>query len=235
MTGPRTIVAIDIADPAQARALVEHLDPALCRLKLGNELFSRAGPGLVEAWTARGFDVFLDLKYHDIPNTVAGACRAAADLGVWMVNAHVSGGRRMLAAARDALGDADDRPYLVGVTVLTSMERSDLAELGFDDQPHDLVSKWADLAAAAGCDGIVCSAQEAEAMRARHGPDFVLVTPGIRPPQTSANDQRRTVTPEEAIKAGADYLVVGRPVTRATDPGTALRDFVAALPPDPAV
>jgi orotidine-5'-phosphate decarboxylase len=226
---PRTIVAIDSADPAAASALVERLDPGLCRLKLGNELFTRAGPRLVETWIVRGFDVFLDLKYHDIPSTVGGACRAAAELGAWMVNVHVLGGRRMLTAAREALGRAGDRPYLVGVTVLTSMERSDLAEIGLDAEPQALVPRWAALAADAGCDGVVCSAREAPALRAHHGDGLVLVTPGIRSPGSHGDDQRRTVTPAEAVAAGADYLVVGRPVTRAPDPGAALRTIVGGL------
>jgi orotidine-5'-phosphate decarboxylase len=225
---PRTIVAIDYADPDAAQRLVAYLDPAVCRLKIGNELFTRAGPGIIEGWIARGFDVFLDLKYHDIPNTVAQACHAAAELGVWMVNVHAVGGRRMLAAARGALDGHRRPPYLVAVTVLTSLARSDLAELGIDTEPEELALRWAGVAAEAGCDGVVCSAREARALRAHYGPGLVIVTPGIRPSGAHGDDQRRSTGPREALDAGADYFVVGRPITRAQDAAAALRDVVAA-------
>jgi orotidine-5'-phosphate decarboxylase len=199
----------------------------LCRLKVGNELFTRAGPAWVEQWQARGFEVFLDLKYHDIPNTVAAACRAAAALGVWMVNVHALGGRRMLAAAREALDGGATPPWLIGVTVLTSMEAADLREVGLADAPDGLASRLAALAADCGCDGVVCSAREAPVLRAERGRDFVLVTPGIRPDPGIADDQRRTVTPADALRAGSDYLVVGRPVTGASDPLAVLQALAA--------
>lgn len=228
--GPRLVVALDYADAAAADALVERLDPARCRLKVGNELFTRGGPARVERWAARGFDVFLDLKYHDIPNTVAAACRAAADLGVWMVNVHCLGGRRMLEAARAALDGTTQPPLLIGVTVLTSLDGRDLAEVGLEPGPARLASRLAVLAADSGCDGVVCSAREASQLRAAHGASFVLVTPGIRPAGSEADDQRRTVTPAAAVRAGADYLVVGRPVTAAVDPARALERLAGDLP-----
>ena len=221
--GPGIVVALDYADPDAAAALVSRLEPDLCRLKVGNELFTRAGPGLVERWQARGFEVFLDLKFHDIPNTVAAACRAAADLGVWMVNLHVLGGRRMIEAAREALDGQSHRPLLIGVTVLTSMDGRDLAEIGLDARPEALAGRLAVLAHDSGCDGVVCSAREAGALRRAHGAGFCLVTPGIRPADAAADDQRRTVTPSAAAAAGADHLVVGRPVTAAPDPAERLR------------
>jgi orotidine-5'-phosphate decarboxylase len=226
-SGPRIIVALDFAEPAAAEAMVDRLDPASCRLKVGNELFTRAGPERILRWQERGFAVFLDLKYHDIPNTVASACRAAADLGVWMVNVHALGGRRMLEAARSALDEAQAPPLLVAVTVLTSLEASDLAEVGLGQAPEQLVGRLAGLAADTGCDGVVCSAREAASLRASHGAGFVLVTPGIRAPGEAVGDQRRTVGPGEAIAAGATYLVVGRPVTAAADPGAALAALAA--------
>lgn len=222
-TGPRIVVALDQAEPAAADALVARLDPALCRLKVGSALFTRAGPARVAQWTQAGFDVFLDLKYHDIPNTVAAACRAAAETGAWMVDVHALGGRRMLAAAREALDGAAHRPLLVAVTVLTSLETGDLEEVGLDHGPADLAARLARLAADSGCDGVVCSPHEAAALRAAHGDGFVLVTPGIRAPGGTGDDQRRTLAPGEALAAGADYLVVGRPVTAADDPAAALR------------
>lgn len=228
-SAPRLIVALDYADPGAADALVARLDPADCRLKVGNELFTRCGPARVEQWIARGFDIFLDLKYHDIPNTVAAACRAAADLGVWMVNVHCLGGRRMLEAARAALDGQAQPPLLIGVTVLTSLEGRDLAEVGLGDDPADLSARLATLAADAGCDGVVCSAREAAHLRAARGDAFVLVTPGIRPAGTAADDQRRVVTPADAIRAGADYLVVGRAVTAAADPPGALSTLAAEV------
>ncbi len=225
----RLIVALDLADPAEVGALVRELDPALCRLKVGKELFTRAGPDVVTMIRDAGFDVFLDLKFHDIPNTVASACRAAADLGVWMVNVHAMGGSRMLAAAREALGDGVDRPLLTAVTVLTSMDRADLDELGWCREPAELAASLARLAGDAGCDGVVCSAREAAALRKERGRDFVLVTPGIRPQAACADDQRRIMTPAAALAAGADHLVVGRPVTRAREPARALRELAEEI------
>lgn len=225
----RLIIALDLADPAEVRALMHELDPALCRIKVGKELFTRAGPDVVATIRGAGFDVFLDLKFHDIPNTVASACRAAADLGVWMVNVHAMGGSRMLAAAREALGNGGDRPLLTAVTVLTSMDRTDLDELGWRSEPAELAARLAGLAGAAGCDGVVCSAHEAAALRKARGHDFLLVTPGIRPHAAGADDQRRIMTPAAALAAGADHLVVGRPITQAAEPAHALRALAAEI------
>ncbi len=223
------IVALDFSAAAPVWALVERLDPARCRLKVGKELFTRLGPGLVERLQAAGFAVFLDLKFHDIPNTVAAACAAAADLGVWMVNVHVSGGRPMLDAARAALDRYPQRPLLVGVTVLTSLDRTDLAEIGCPGEPEERVLSLARLAQQAGLDGVVCSPREAARLRAELGRDFRLVTPGVRLPDSASDDQKRTLTPAEALAAGADYLVIGRPVTRAPEPLVALEAIERSL------
>ena len=219
----KIIVALDYADAASALALVDKLDPALCRLKVGKELFTVAGPELVRALVARGFEVFLDLKFHDIPNTVAAACRAAAGLGVWMMNVHASGGRRMMTAAREALAELPKPPLLIAVTVLTSMSAEDLAEVGVADAPADQVLRLARLAHACQLDGVVCSAQEAAMLRADLGAEFRLVTPGIRPAGAEVGDQRRVMTPAEALRAGATDLVIGRPITAASDPLDALK------------
>ncbi|OJW58744.1 MAG: orotidine 5'-phosphate decarboxylase [Thiobacillus sp. 65-1059] len=225
MNTTKIIVALDYADAASAMALVERLDPALCRVKVGKELFTAAGPELVRALAARGFEVFLDLKFHDIPNTVAAACRAAAGLGVWMLNVHASGGRRMLSAAREALLDLPQRPLLIAVTVLTSMSAEDLNETGVAGVPADQVLRLARLTQACKLDGVVCSAQEAALLRADLGADFRLVTPGIRPAGSEAGDQRRVMTPAEALRAGATDLVIGRPITGAADPLAALKQI----------
>lgn len=219
----KIIVALDYANATSAMTLVERLDPALCRLKVGKELFTVAGPDLVRVLVERGFDVFLDLKFHDIPNTVAAACRAAAGLGVWMLNVHASGGRRMMAAAQEALAGLPQRPLLIAVTVLTSMGAEDLAEVGAADAPADQVLRLARLAQACKLDGVVCSAQEASLLRDKLGPDFRLVTPGIRPAGAGASDQRRVMTPAEALRSGATDLVIGRPITAAADPLAALK------------
>jgi orotidine-5'-phosphate decarboxylase len=221
----KIIVALDYADAASALALVERLDPALCRLKVGKELFTAAGPELVRALVARGFEVFLDLKFHDIPNTVAAACRAAAGLGVWMLNVHASGGRRMMTAAQEALTDLPKRPLLIAVTVLTSMSAEDLGEVGVADSPAQQVLRLARLAQSCGLDGAVCSAQEAGLLRAELGGDFRLVTPGIRPAGADTGDQRRVMTPNQALRAGATDLVIGRPITAAADPLAALNEI----------
>ncbi len=212
------IVALDFASAEAALALVARLDPALCRLKVGKELFTRCGPELVTTLQSLGFEVFLDLKFHDIPNTVAAAVRAAADLGVWMVNVHASGGRRMMEAARAALAAADHQPLLIAVTVLTSMSRADLLELGYSGDSEQRVLELATLARTSGMDGVVCSAQESELLREHCGAEFLLVTPGIRLPGESADDQRRVVTPRLAMDAGSSYLVIGRSITRAANP-----------------
>lgn len=219
----RIIVALDFPEPAAALKLAQRLDPAACRVKVGKELFTRGGPAMVEQLVARGFDVFLDLKYHDIPNTVAAACRAAATLGVWMLNVHAQGGRPMMTAAREALGDAPDRPLLIAVTVLTSLSDEDLREIGYREDAAALVTRLARLTHEAGLDGVVCSAREAAALRTAEGAGFLLVTPGIRPADSTGDDQHRVMTPREALAAGADYLVIGRPITAAADPLKALQ------------
>jgi orotidine-5'-phosphate decarboxylase len=219
----KIIVALDYADAASALALVERLDPALCRVKVGKELFTAAGPELVRALVARGFEVFLDLKFHDIPNTVAAACRAAAGLGVWMLNVHAAGGRRMMTAAQLALAELPRPPLLIAVTVLTSMSAEDLGEVGVAGAPAEQVLRLARLTQACKLDGVVCSAQEAAMLRADLGADFRLVTPGIRPAGADAGDQRRVMTPVEALRAGATDLVIGRPITAAADPLAALK------------
>jgi len=226
---PRVIVALDFPDAAQALALVERLDPKQCKLKVGKELFVRAGPALVEALAAKGFKVFLDLKFHDIPNTVAQACRAAADLGVWMVNVHASGGLKMMRAAREAVDQVANPPKLIAVTVLTSMSGEDLRQIGLDTEPAEQVARLAKLAHSAGMDGVVCSAQEAALLRREIGAGFLLVTPGIRPAGSEVGDQSRILTPARAIAAGADYLVVGRPITQADDPVAALHAINAEI------
>jgi len=220
--GPRIIVALDFPAEAPAVALVGRLDPGRCRLKVGKELFTRLGPCFVERLAALGFQVFLDLKFHDIPHTVAAACAAAADLGVWMMNLHASGGRRMLEAARERLAQRANPPLLIAVTVLTSLDASDLAEIGCPGAPAQRVLSLARLTRDAGLDGVVCSPREAAMVRRELGIDFVLVTPGVRPASTAVGDQKRVMTPREAVQAGADYLVVGRPITAASDPLQAL-------------
>lgn len=219
MKDPRVIVAVDAHSMEEALQLVERLQPGLCRLKVGKELFTACGPAIVEQLMARGFEIFLDLKYHDIPNTVAKACAAAAALGVWMLNVHASGGSRMLVAAREAVDKAAaPKPLLIAVTVLTSLQQEDLLDLGFVEEPQALVFRLAGLAQEAGLDGVVCSAQEATAMKGRFGLEFKLVTPGIRLPGDAAGDQRRIMTPADAVKAGADYVVIGRSITASDDP-----------------
>ena len=228
-TAPKIIVALDYAAAAPALALVDRLDPGRCALKVGKELFTRVGPGLVETLVRRGFRVFLDLKFHDIPNTVAAACDAAADLGVWMVNLHASGGRRMMDAARERLAAHSKAPLLIGVTVLTSLDRDDLAEIGCPDEPLDRVLRLACLTREAGLDGIVCSPLEAAPVREALGAGFLLVTPGVRPASASVGDQRRVMTPRDALVAGSDYLVIGRPITAADDPLAALAAIEAEM------
>lgn len=218
LSGSRVVVALDMPNAELALAFVARLSPEQCRLKVGYELFTGAGPALVETLVAKGFDVFLDLKFHDIPNTVAKACSVAADLGVWMLNVHALGGERMMAAARAALDKHQRRPLLIAVTVLTSHDAGELAGIGLSATPEAQVSHLAALAKTSGLDGVVCSAREAAGLRARHGHDFLLVTPGIRPAGSAADDQQRIVTPLEAVRAGAHYLVIGRPITQASDP-----------------
>jgi orotidine-5'-phosphate decarboxylase len=225
----RIVVALDVAEGPAALALAARLDPARCRVKVGKELFVSAGPAVVEALQRSGFEVFLDLKFHDIPNTVAGACRAAAKLGVWMVNVHASGGAAMMQAAREALSGMAKAPLLIGVTVLTSLGDEELAAIGWSGSAGDNVMRLARLAHANGLDGVVCSAREAAVLREALGPGFVSVTPGIRPAGGDAGDQARVVTPEDAVRAGSHYLVVGRPVTRAADPAAALEALAVSI------
>lgn len=232
-TGPRIVVALDFDEVSQALAVAGRLHPSACRLKVGKELFTRGGPALVEKLLRQGFQVFLDLKFHDIPHTVAQACRAAAELGVWMVNVHALGGRKMLEAAREALEDAAQRPLLIGVTLLTSLDASDLRDIGIADSVENQVIRLAGLAQQSGLDGVVCSAREARSLRVRHGPAFRLVTPGIRPAGVDVQDQRRVMTPAEALQAGADYLIIGRPITQAADPLQALEAIRAEIAPAP--
>jgi orotidine-5'-phosphate decarboxylase len=228
--GPRVLVALDFESAEEAMRLVDQLDPSLCRLKVGKELFTLSGPHFVEKLIAKGFDVFLDLKFHDIPNTTAKAVKAAADLGVWMVNVHASGGPRMMLAARDILDQrAGSRPLLIGVTVLTSMDAEDLSALGIKRTPEQQVQLLAGLTKECGLDGVVCSAQEATSLRNTLGESFKLITPGIRPRDAQADDQRRIVTPAQAIANGSSYLVVGRPITRAQDPLAALNAINAEI------
>lgn len=223
---PRVIVALDYPDTGQATGLVDQLDPGQCRLKVGKELFTRAGPAFVEKLVGKGFSVFLDLKFHDIPNTVARACLAAADLGVWMINIHALGGSRMMVAAREAIDSrTGERPKLIAVTVLTSLDTKDLREIGLAGDPGENVLKLATLAQGAGLDGVVCSPRESALLRGSLGSDFELVTPGVRPAGVSADDQSRITTPAMAIEAGSDYLVVGRPITQAPDPASALESI----------
>lgn len=225
----KVIVALDFSSEDTALRFVDQLSPDLCRVKVGKELFTVAGPGLVRALVSRGFDVFLDLKYHDIPNTTAAACCAAADLGVWMVNVHALGGRRMLEAASNALVKLDAKPLLIGVTVLTSMDTADLKELGILGEPSDTVLRLAGLCADSGLDGVVCSAQEAQILRSAHDKQFRLVCPGVRPAGSAKDDQRRVMTPSEAVLAGATDLVVGRPITQSTNPVSVLESIKSEI------
>lgn len=220
------IVALDFADEKSTLEFVRRLSPDLCQLKIGKELFTASGRRLAENLINQGFKLFLDLKYHDIPNTVAQACKVAADMGVWMVDMHASGGRRMMEAAAEAVANHAQKPLLIGVTVLTSMEQSDLADIGWSAPVEELVLRWAKLAQSSGLDGVVCSAHEAAPLRRSLGEDFVLVTPGIRLDVAgNSDDQRRIMTPEQALAAGSTYLVMGRPITQAADPAAVLREI----------
>ena len=228
-TGPRVIVALDYPDAGSALQLVNRLEPSQCRLKVGKELFTVAGPDFVRRLAGEGFDVFLDLKFHDIPNTVARACSAAAGLGVWMLNVHALGGERMLTAAREAVAATEQPPLLIAVTILTSMAGPDLEGVGLQGDAEDNVLRLASLAHFCGLDGIVCSSREAGIMRATFEEPFRLITPGIRPAGSAADDQRRVMTPVEAIQNGSTYLVIGRPVTAADDPTGVLRTINSEL------
>lgn len=223
------VVAIDAKSQNEALALVDQLDPHLCRVKVGKELFTHAGPEIVKALHARGFDVFLDLKFHDIPNTTAQAVLAAADLGVWMVNVHASGGRKMMETCVERLKQHQHTTLLIAVTVLTSMGREDLIDIGLDIDPQEQVLRLATLAQNCGLDGVVCSAQEAPMLRQRMNADFQLVTPGIRPVGSNADDQKRIVTPKQAMLDGATHLVIGRPITQAASPTNVLSEIYKSL------
>ena len=229
-TASPIVVALDYDNRDKALAFVDRIDPQDCRLKVGKEMFTLFGQELVRDLQGRGFDVFLDLKFHDIPNTTAKAVVAAAELGVWMVNVHASGGARMMQAARDALTPfGKDAPLLIAVTVLTSMEASDLADIGITLSPAEHAERLARLTQQCGLDGVVCSAQEAVRFKSELGRSFQLVTPGIRPEGSEAGDQRRIMTPQQAQQAGVDYMVLGRPITQSTNPSQTLRDILTGL------
>ena len=229
MSDPKIIVALDYPQAAPALELAARLDPVLCRLKVGKELFTAEGPQLLEQFMRRGFEIFLDLKFHDIPNTTAQACKAAANLGVWMVNVHASGGRKMMEAAHEAVVQSAKPPKLIAVTVLTSMAQEDLSELGITATPAEQVLRLARLTRDSGLDGVVCSAQEAALLRRECGKEFCLVTPGIRPADAAVDDQSRIMTPRAALEAGSSYLVIGRPITRAEDPLRALQGIAKEM------
>lgn len=230
MNDPKVIVALDYDNLADALAFVDKIDPSTCRLKVGKEMFTLFGPDFVRELHKRGFSVFLDLKFHDIPNTCSKAVKAAAELGVWMVNVHASGGERMMAASREILEPyGKDRPLLIGVTVLTSMESADLQGIGILSTPQDHVLRLATLTKNAGLDGVVCSAQEASLLKQNLGREFKLVTPGIRPAGSEQGDQRRIMTPAQAIASGSDYLVIGRPITQAAHPEVVLEEINCSL------
>lgn len=226
MKDAKVVVALDFDNQADALTFVDKIQPSDCRLKVGKEMFTYFGPEFVKELVNRGFDVFLDLKFHDIPNTVAKAVTAAAELGVWMVNVHASGGLKMMRKAKAALDVYGDKaPLLIAVTVLTSMEESDLQTLGINKSPAEQVDYLASLTKQAGLDGVVCSAWEAESLKEKLGQDFKLITPGIRPTGASVNDQKRIMTPEHAVSVGVDYLVIGRPITKADDPHAVLQQI----------
>ena len=223
------IVALDAKSEYDALTIVEQLDPTLCRVKVGKELFTHEGPSVVKNLKNKGFEVFLDLKFHDIPNTTAQAVCAAADLGVWMVNVHASGGRKMMETCVERLQAGNYQTQLIAVTVLTSMEREDLRDIGLDIEPVAQVKRLAKLTQESGLDGVVCSAQEAKILREMLGADFALVTPGIRPEGSNADDQKRIVTPKQAMQDGSTHLVIGRPITQAANPNQTLKDILATL------
>lgn len=223
------IVALDAKSQYDALKIADQLDPSLCRLKVGKELFTHEGPSVVKALHDKGFEVFLDLKFHDIPNTTAQAVCAAADLGVWMVNVHASGGRKMMETCVERLKAGNYSTQLIAVTVLTSMGREDLRDIGLDIEPFEQVKRLAKLTQDSGLDGVVCSAQEAKMLRQALGAEFALVTPGIRPAGANADDQKRIVTPKQAMLDGSTHLVIGRPITQSANPSQTLQDILATL------
>ncbi|MGF1679880.1 orotidine-5'-phosphate decarboxylase [Photobacterium minamisatsumaniensis] len=230
MLDPKVIVALDYPSQDEALAFVDRIEPGSCRLKVGKEMFTYFGPDFVRNLHDRGHSVFLDLKFHDIPNTCSRAVAAAAELGVWMVNVHATGGERMMTASREILEPfGKDRPLLIGVTVLTSMEASDLRGIGIQCEPQEHVLNLARLTKNSGLDGVVCSAHESSLLKSELGNEFKLVTPGIRPAGSAAGDQRRVMTPVEAVQAGSDYLVIGRPITKAENPAAVLAEINKTL------
>jgi len=226
---PPVIVALDNMTMKASLALADQLDPTLCRLKVGKELFTRCGPDIVKALHQRQFEVFLDLKFHDIPNTTAQAVLAAAELGVWMVNVHASAGLEAMSLAKERLLAGNYKTLLIAVTVLTSMSKDNLVQIGIADHLDDQVSRLAKLTQQAGLDGVVCSAQEAKALKALCGNDFKLITPGIRLPEDSADDQQRICTPKQALSDGSDYLVIGRSITKSSDPAAKLHKIIQSI------
>ncbi|MBU2871474.1 orotidine-5'-phosphate decarboxylase [Colwellia sp. E2M01] len=230
MLDPKVVVALDFDKKAEALSFVDRISPQDCKLKVGKEMFTYFGPEFVKTLTGKGFDVFLDLKFHDIPNTVAKAVTAAADLGVWMVNVHASGGSQMMTKAKQALEHyGKDSPLLIAVTVLTSMSENDLRGLGINKTPAEQVNFLANLTKDSGLDGVVCSAMEAEQLKIDLGKEFKLITPGIRPAGSAQDDQQRIMTPEQAIDVGVDYLVIGRPITKALNPQLVLQGINASI------
>lgn len=229
MSDPKILVALDYHDKNKALELIEQLNPQLCGLKVGKEMFTLFGPSFVKELVDKNYNVFLDLKFHDIPNTVAKACQAAAELGVWMINVHASGGRVMMEKAREALLETDNKPLLIAVTMLTSMNEQVYSELGYERNLADQVSHLAQMTLDSGLDGVVCSSWEAEQLKQQCGKDFKLITPGIRPLGSEQGDQSRIMTPQQAINAGSDYLVIGRPITKADDPYQALCEISESL------
>lgn len=230
MTDAKIIVALDFAEQNSALKLINQLDPSLCKLKVGKELFTTAGPQFVEQLVDKGFPVFLDLKFHDIPNTVKKACQAASNLGVWMLNVHATGGSDMMKAALEGVNNSQFNPLLIAVTVLTSMSQENLTELGISRALDEQVIHLAKLTQTSGLNGVVCSAMEAVQLRKTvNDDDFLLVTPGIRPSTASQDDQTRIMTPEKALENGANYLVIGRPITQAKDPLATLQNINADI------
>ena len=228
-TNSPIIVALDYSNASAAYSLARELDPKKCRVKVGKELFTRCGPVVIEELQTLGFEVFLDLKFHDIPNTVAGACRSAAELGCWMINVHASGGVAMLEAAAAAVRAAVQRPLLIAVTVLTSLDDKALHAIGFEKDTQAMTQHLARLARDAGADGVVSSAHDIVTTKQNLGQDFLVVTPGIRPAGSATGDQARIATPQSALASGADYLVIGRPITQAKQPLAALESILAEV------